>query len=95
MDVPLHIYTAIGAAIAWSKLGRDEIRPYIMAEAMDYFFIAEPDSLKRRVTEMAIFVLIGVIAADALIDPSTESQAIAAGLGWTAMLSGPPHSRNN
>lgn len=91
--MPLWIYIALGAAIAWSKLGRDDIRPFLLPALLDPVLdrLNVTDEKSRHAVEFVIFVAIGVLVADALLGPSTGGQAIAAGLGWTAMLSGLPN----
>jgi hypothetical protein len=40
----------------------------------------------RSVIKMALFVIFGAILSTIMVEPSTEKQALAAGMAWTALL---------
>ena len=70
--------------ILWCKEPPGSLRAYKLAEITDRI----PNESVRYWIQLSVFLIIGTFAALALTNPSKVSQAFAAGLGWTAGLSG-------
>jgi hypothetical protein len=83
--VVLYIDAAVGAAILWAKLGKQNRRVYGLSEMVDLLF---PESWKhvRMLVELIIFLSLGTFVTVQVFGPSTGGQAFAAGMGWTAGL---------
>ena len=84
----LYGFTAIGVIVLFSKSAGPGTRPYVLASITDKVFRSEDPGwlLLKEFTEFVIFVVLGVLIAVGLTHPSTSQQAIAAGLGWTGLL---------
>jgi len=80
----LILATVIGALILWCREPPDSLRVYKLAAITDRI----PGANVRYFVQLGTFLLIGTFAALALTSPTKVSQAFAAGLGWTAGLSG-------
>jgi hypothetical protein len=80
----LVLATLIGALLLWCKEPPDSLRAYKLADITDRI----PNENIRYYVQLTAFLAIGTFAALALTTPSKVSQAFAAGLGWTAGLSG-------
>jgi hypothetical protein len=84
-------YTAIGAAIFWGKWGRTRLRPFLLAPIMDFCFRNKKHEKARVLIEFMIFIALGVLIGVGFAEPSNIQQAIAAGLGWTGLLTSDKH----
>jgi hypothetical protein len=80
------VYTALGAAIFWGKLGgsKQKIKAYVLSDLLEKMEI-HPSI--RIVAEFVIFVTFGCLIGIGIVKPINVPQAIAAGLGWTGLLS--------
>lgn len=80
----LVVATLLGALILWCKEPPNSLRAYKLSEITDRI----PNESVRYYVQLTAFLVIGTFAALVLTNPSKVSQAFAAGLGWTAGLSG-------
>jgi hypothetical protein len=83
----LWLFAAIGTILSWTKMKKAERDVYGLTELIKRFV---PDNEEKRgIVEIVVFVLIGCILAMGIIAPSTPPQALAVGLGWTALTTTP------
>ncbi len=80
----LHAYAAVGALLLWSKLGKRGREVYGLSDFLRLFGLSNKI---RLVTEPIVFVRIGAFLAVIFIQPNTAAQAVAAGMGWTGLIS--------
>ena len=80
-------FTAMGVALLWAKMGRDQIKVYALSNLIRELVPSDKLSL---VLEFVIFVFMGVVAAVGIVQPTSIPQAITAGLGWTGLFSHAP-----
>jgi hypothetical protein len=80
----LYGYTAAGAVILWGKLAREGRKVHFLSDLLIRYIPNEP---LRKIIEPLVFVAFGTYLAVGVIDPTTERQAFAAGLGWTGLAS--------
>ena len=78
------LYAAGGALILWGKLAKQGREVYGLTDILKRFGLSER---VRLAVEPVIFVVLGGFFAVGLLDPSTIPQAIAAGIGWTGLVS--------
>ena len=76
-------FTALGAIVAWGRLGAQGIRVYALSRLVESI-VAEQRI--RIILEFLVFVTIGALVGVVVVEPKTGVQAIAAGLGWTGLL---------
>jgi len=55
----------------------------VISDIVDIFHL--PQTLRAAV-DCIVFTIVGVIVSIGLVDPSSPSQAITAGLGWTGLF---------
>ena len=79
-------FTALGATIVWARLGPEKVRVFALSRLVEGLGIADRTKL---LTEFFIFVTLGVVVGVAVVQPTTVTQALAAGMGWTGLLSQP------
>jgi hypothetical protein len=80
----LHAYAGVGALILWGKLGKRGREVYGLSDILRRWGFSE--SLRLAI-EPAIFVLLGAFLAVVFVQPTTVAQAVAAGVGWTGLVS--------
>lgn len=80
------LYTAIGAAIFWTKWGRTKLRAFALSDIIELFY--EKDSKRAVALEFIIFIALGCIVGIGLTEPGNARQAFAAGMGWTGLFAG-------
>ena len=78
-------YTALGAALFWSKNGRKKLKVYVLSDLFDAFKV-DQESRWRQVAEFLLFVIFGVLIGVGAIGPSTIPQALSAGFAWTGVV---------
>lgn len=83
------LFASIGVIVVWAKMGRKKLRVYGLSRLVDQFGLSKR---MQMVTEFLIFVSIGVTVAIGVVQPSTATQALAAGMGWTGLLAHPSSS---
>ena len=77
---------ALGATVLWIKNGYSGQHIFGVAPLTDLFFPAGKCLRFRAIVEFVLFVVIGVIMSITLTQPGNAQQAVAAGLGWTGLL---------
>ena len=89
----LVFFTASGAAGLWFKEAAASaiqgetppaLRIYVMSDLFDLFL---PKGELNYVLQLLLFVLFGTLFGLGVVKPTSVPQAIAAGAGWTAILS--------
>jgi hypothetical protein len=78
------VYTAMGAALFWSRTGRTKLRVYVLSSLLDAFKI--PDGRGRQVAEFVIFIVFGCLIGIGIAAPMTVAQAVTAGFAWTGFV---------
>jgi len=76
-------FVAVGCVLAFAKLGKEQRRIYALSEIVGKMGL-QPSY--RLILELTIFVLLGSLVAWAIVQPMSPAQAVAAGLGWTGIL---------
>ena len=82
-------YTALGAALFWSKWGREKLRAYYLSGLVEMLI---KDERARTITEFLLFIAIGCVVAIGIVKPQNAPQAFTAGLGWTGLVAGHRHN---
>ena len=77
-------YTALGAALFWSRTGRNKLKVYVLSSMFDAFEI--PDTRGRQAVEFIIFIVFGCLIGIGIAAPTTVAQAITAGFAWTGFV---------
>ncbi len=77
------IFTAIGAAVLWSKWGRKQLEPYLLPHLVSAFVSNEKT---RVVVEFLMFIALGCVVGIGVCTPDNPRQALAAGFGWTGFF---------
>lgn len=80
-------YTAVGAAVFWGLKGQSNLRAYCLSSIIDLIFCRYDHEKARNFVEFIVFLAIGVVVGVGLTQPHSPAQAIAAGLGWTGLVS--------
>ncbi len=78
------LYTALGAALFWSRTGRNKLKVYVLSSVFDAFKI--PDNGKRQAIEFLIFIIFGCLIGIGIAAPTTVAQAVTAGFAWTGFV---------
>lgn len=90
-ELPAVLFTAFGVVLLWARLGHNQIRIFALSKLVDQLPCSKNTAL---VLELVVFSVIGVIVAISFIKPTSAAQAIAAGMGWTGLLSEPNYNRS-
>ncbi|MDV2496196.1 MAG: hypothetical protein RX316_08305 [bacterium] len=78
-------FTFLGICLLWARWGRRRLRPVIpFADLLETWNLSKN---ARYIIEFKIFAILGTVLAIALVEPATAKQCIAAGLGWTGLVS--------
>ena len=80
----LHAYAAVGALLLWGKLGKQGREAYGLSDVLKRFGLNEK---LRLAIEPVMFVALGAFLAVVFVQPITVAQAVAAGVGWTGLVS--------
>ncbi len=84
INISYYVASWVGAILLYFKM-KTEGKAVI--EFLPHLFGNEITSPVGKIAEVLIFSIIGAIIATILTIPSNPQQAIAAGLGWTGLLS--------
>lgn len=77
------LFTGIGAALLWAKMGRERIRTFALSELIGLLKFSDRPA---TFLEFLVFIALGTLLAVAIVQPTNAMQAFAAGLGWTSLL---------
>lgn len=78
------VFTAIGVAVCWGKLGRTKLKAYVLSDIVSLLPISKRS---QHIAEFCIFVILGCLVGIGVSSPTNASQAIAAGVAWTSFFS--------
>jgi hypothetical protein len=76
-------FSALGAALSYSKWGRKKLKVYYLSDILDVF---ELSPRVRVLTEFGLFIIVGCSVCIGIVHPQTAAQAFSAGLGWTSLI---------
>lgn len=76
-------FTALGAAVYWGKWGRTKLKAYVLSDFVDLIPVGPK---WRSAIEFSIFLVIGSAVGIAVVHPTTATQALTAGFGWTGLF---------
>ena len=79
------IFTLVGICILWGRWGRKRLRSLI--PFADYIEIWVTSEKLRYPIEFGIFAFFGVLGAILIVKPTSATQCMAAGMGWTGIVS--------
>ncbi len=82
----MFLVAGFGAALLYSRWGRDAIGIYIPRDLIKTFGLK---TYRNTQIEFILFVVIGGVIAVIAANPVTTRQAFAAGLGWTGLFTIP------
>ena len=90
-EVPLYnftniFYTAIGVFFIWASWGTGRLSVKYLNSTLATFGLS---SNWLMVVEFLVAMVMGVVIAIAFVNPQTPQQAIAAGMGWTSLVTRP------
>jgi hypothetical protein len=88
--LPLYFYSALGVFVLASRWGHDGLRLFVPRALIETFHLDED---RNTQIEFAIFIIVGAVIGVVASDPVTARQAVAAGLGWTGLLTIPNSSK--
>lgn len=80
------VFTALGAIIVWARLGPEKIRVFALSRLIEGLGFRNRNQM---LLEFVVFVSLGIVVGVAVVQPTTVPQALAAGMGWTGLLSQP------
>ena len=80
------LFTAFGVFLVWSSWGAGKLSVKHLNTQLALFGLP-PNAL--LVIEFLVTMVFGVILAITFVQPQTPSQAIAAGMGWTSLVTKP------
>jgi hypothetical protein len=86
VDAQQVLCVAIGAIVLWVKNGYTGQGTFAFGPLTDLIFTEGKWVKFRGIVEFVLFVGFGVAIAIALTQPANVQQAVAAGLGWTGLL---------
>jgi hypothetical protein len=81
----LVVYTAMGSAALFAKLGKQKIKIWAFSELVKLIPVS---SRWHKVIEFVVFIGFGCAVGMAVADPINIRQALAAGFGWTSIFTG-------
>jgi hypothetical protein len=81
--VPIPVYVAVGVIVLWSKTSKTQRNVYGLTAVVEMVFASEK---VRGFVELIVFLSIGCIISHGIVAPTTPAQAVAAGLGWTGLM---------
>jgi hypothetical protein len=79
----MYLYSICGALVLWGRLGKIQKGAYSYADVIEKIFPSERISY---IIQFVAFVLIGGLVAKTLTSPTTEPQALAAGMAWSRLV---------
>ncbi len=77
------IFTAVGASVFWGTWGRTKLKPYVLA---DWIALLPVDVKWQCAIEFTVFIALGCLVGIAVVQPTTATQALTAGFGWTGLF---------
>ena len=80
------LFTGIGSAIYWGRIGRKKLKVYVLSDVFDSLKIGE-DKPFRIVSELVLFITFGILIGVGATAPTTILQALTAGVAWTGLFS--------
>jgi hypothetical protein len=80
------VYTAIGAAVIWGKMGHKELRAYVLS---DFVRMVPIRPNFQSILEFLVFVTLGCAVGIGVAQPVNARQALTAGIAWTSFFSTP------
>lgn len=82
-SIPLVVYVAVGVVVLWCKTSKANRNIYGLSPVIALFLSNER---ARSIVELIVFLTIGCLISEGFVIPGTPAQAVAAGLGWTGLL---------
>lgn len=82
------VFTALGAIVFWAKWGRSKRLEAVMLRPLFENIFGWSGRL-RDGAELVAFVVLGCVLVQALLEPTTATQAFAFGCSWTGIISTP------
>jgi hypothetical protein len=76
-------FTAVGVAVFWGKWGRTKLQAYILSDLLN---LVPVDDKWRSAIEFLIFLTLGCLVGIGIVQPTTPTQALTAGFGWTGFF---------
>ena len=84
------LYTALGVGIIWTSWGAGSLSVKYLSEQLAAVGVRRNWLL---VVEFGLTMFVGVLIAVTFVQPQTPQQAIAAGMGWTSLVTRPSDNR--
>ena len=84
-------FTAVGVFVLWASWGKGGLSVKYLNAALAQWGV--PQNWLMLV-EFVVTMAVGAIVAVVLVDPQTARQAIAAGMGWTGLVTKPANARS-
>ena len=85
------LFTAVGVFTIWASWGTGRLSvKYLNVRLADIGL--SPNKL--LLVEFGVTMVMGVVIAIALVQPETAPQAIAAGMGWTSLVTRPATNKS-
>jgi hypothetical protein len=81
--IPLSAYVAVGVIVPWCKTSKAQRNIYGLSPVIEMFLSNER---AKSALELIVFLTVGCLISHGVVVPSTPAQAIAAGLGWTGLM---------
>ena len=79
-------FTAIGVFVLWASWGKGGLSVKYLSSVLAKLG-CPPNGL--ILAELAFTMILGIVVTIAFVDPQTAQQAIAAGMGWTGLITRP------
>jgi hypothetical protein len=81
-----YFFIAVGSLLLWIRLMVKKPTTEILGLSK-FLAIYVTDKKTRKRLEPPMFIAIGILVAAGIVHPTDPGQAIAAGFGWTALVS--------
>ena len=78
----MYAYSMLGALVLWGRLAVGQRQAYSYADVFEKVFTSKSVAY---VVQFIVFVLVGGLVAKTLASPTTEPQALAAGMAWSRL----------
>jgi len=76
-------FTGVGVAVFWGKWGRTKLRAYLLSDLLN---LVPVDEKWRAAIEFLVFLTLGCLVGIGIVQPTTPTQALTAGFGWTGFF---------
>lgn len=85
------LFTAVGVFIIWASWGAGRLNVKYLNDSLAGVGLSSNTLL---IVEFGVTMVLGVVIAITFVEPETPQQAIAAGMGWTSLVTRPDTNKS-